>query len=72
MKFLEDKTYKVPHAQAHLFSSEFDIEDVRLRNLQLFVRKGNEIYVITATSEAATWKNDKKLYEKILKSFRLL
>lgn len=70
-RLLDDRKFTVKGTKAHLLGSRLDIEDVAVRNQQLFVKKGSTFYIITATTYLEDWDSHKKLFKKIFRSFKV-
>lgn len=70
--FKADKPFKIKSAEAHRFDGAFSIEENEVRNSQLFVKQGSDVFIITASTSAEDWKKDNAVFQKMFKSFKLL
>lgn len=65
-----DKPFTVKGGKGHLFGYIITSEGSESQNYQLYVKKNEKSYFITATANKKEWNKYKNLFTKILKSFR--
>lgn len=69
---LEERQVDIGGITAQIIGGTYTIGNAKLRSLQLFVPKGDNVYVITTASLASNWEKYGAEFETDLMSFRFL